>query len=144
MTDDEFEKAAVSWLARRGYLIQKLEPTTVAGIEAFIVPTPDETPLDRPESRFDEFWQLYPRKIGKEAARKIFEKLDLGSQNNATRGLRRHLEAEAFSNEKCYIKHPSTWLNQKVYLDDPETRAWRKPQVGNRDRSALDSWLNEG
>lgn len=157
MTDEDFEKAVVSWLASRGWLCQKLEPTTVAGIEAFVLPTPNEVmaksealadrleALDRPESRFDEFWRLYPRKTGKEAARKIFEKLDLTSQNNATRGLKKHLEAEAFSPEKCYIKHPSTWLNQKVYLDDPEPRNWRKPQVGGTTpkRKALDDWLND-
>lgn len=60
MTDDMMEQACRSWLAHRGYLITKLEPTKVDGIEAFVLPLSNERPLEAPLSRFDEFWALYP------------------------------------------------------------------------------------
>lgn len=151
MIDDdltvELEATLVHWLSQRGYLIQKLEPVDMeiegVKVEAYKLPETPETPLNRPLSRFDEFWQLYPRKIGKEAARKIFEKLPEDVQEGAIVGLVNHLEAEAFSSERCYIKHPSTWLNQKVYLDEPEKRSFKKPQIGpSSNRKALDDWLN--
>lgn len=141
MNDVEFEKATVSWLASRGYLIQKLEPGEIPG--TFEVPLPLERPLSAPESRFNEFWAMYPRKVGKEAAKKIFEKNDLATQQDIIDGLNIHIEANAFSNEKCYIKHPSTWLTQKVWKDEPEKRAFPKPQIGNRNRDALDAFLQE-
>lgn len=149
MTDDMMEQACRSWLAHRGYLITKLEATKVDGVEAFVLPTPsdatasNERPLEAPLSRFDEFWALYPRKVGKEAARKIYEKNDLATQAEIITGLENHLAANAFSNEKVYIKHPSTWLTQKVWKDEPEKRAFPKPQVGGvrESRKALDAFL---
>lgn len=141
MNDETFEQATISWLARRGYLIQKLEPGEIPG--TFEVPA--ERPLEAPVSLFDDFWALYPRKVGKEAARKIFEKKDLATQTDIIARLRKHLDGNGFSNEKTYIKHPSTWLTQKVYLDEPENKGWTKPQIGGKtnSRKALDAFLED-
>ncbi|WP_025706237.1 replication protein [Paenibacillus graminis] len=79
-------------------------------------------------ARFDDFYQNYPRKVSKDAAKKAWEKLckiegldtDMVIQNTAN-----FTETcKLLQTEKKYIPHPSTFLNQKRYEDytvvDPE------------------------
>lgn len=70
------------------------------------------------EDLFEQFWKIYPRKIGKGAARSAFEKAST-KENPAT-----ILQvAEAYANSSSlpdlqFIPHPSTWLNQERWNDD--------------------------
>lgn len=124
MTDEEYERAVISWLAPRGYLITKVDVVDVEVVE---------TP-----SRFEEFWTAYPISKGKEAARKAFERLEnLGLAQEILDGLARH----EFTSDLKYVPHASTWLNGKRW--EEKAPKFKKPQVGNRDRSALDAFLSE-
>lgn len=70
-------------------------------------------------SDFDAFWSRYPRRVGKLAAMKAYEKaLKLASHEQIMAGVelyRQHPPSEA-----QYIAHPSTWLNQGRWLDEYE------------------------
>lgn len=69
---------------------------------------------------FTSFWNAYPRKIGKGAAWKIFQK------SGATKNLECVLKSiEAFKKTRQwqdtqFIPHPATWLNQRRWEDEPE------------------------
>lgn len=72
------------------------------------------------EGRFEKFWLAYPRKVGKDAARKAFAKRkpddELLSRMLST------IEAQVRSPEwqkegGQFIPHPSTWLNQGRWED---------------------------
>lgn len=72
------------------------------------------------EEQFETFWKIYPRRIGKGAARKSFEKaLKLESFDGIMAGLQRQL-AYYSSKEQQFIPHPTTWLNQERWSDEPQ------------------------
>ena len=76
--------------------------------------------------RFEQFWLAYPSKVGKDAARKAFEKRSpdaelLGSMLAA-------LAAQTASSRwqkdgGQYIPNPATWLNQARWQDEAHTIA---------------------
>jgi len=65
---------------------------------------------------FNEFWEAYPRKIGKATAKKAFDKL-VDAQALAVAGARR-LAHDPNLPPVQYIPHPTTWLNREGWLDD--------------------------
>lgn len=70
--------------------------------------------------QFEQFWRTYPRRIGKGAARKSFEKaMKLATFEEIMAGLQRQLAYYA-SREQQFIPHPTTWLNQERWADDPQ------------------------
>lgn len=72
-------------------------------------------------NNFDKFWQFYPRKIGKRAALKAFSRLDAEEQSAAVEMAEAFGEAmqHVLASNRCFIPHPSTWLNQGRWDDDP-------------------------
>lgn len=69
---------------------------------------------------FDEFWFHCPRKVGKDAARKAWKNAlrRAGGPGPIIAGLRAHLPAwETY--ETQYVPHPSTWLNEGRWQDEP-------------------------
>jgi len=78
-------------------------------------------PIGARAGYFDEFWKAYPNKVGKDAARKAFDK------RKATRelldlmlsavGLQRQSKKWTDDGGK-YIPHPSTWLNEGRWMDE--------------------------
>ena len=71
---------------------------------------------------FDDFWKAYPRKVGKPYCRKIWDKIK-PSQDQIHRMLKA-LEWQKDSDQwkrdnGQYIPHPSTWLNQGRWDDQP-------------------------
>ena len=70
---------------------------------------------------FDRFWVAYPKKVGKEKARRAFEKLhpteDLLGQMLEAIAKQRSVYSWNKATWK-YIPHPATWLNQKRWEDE--------------------------
>ena len=72
------------------------------------------------ESAFEKFWELYPRKVGKGAAKKAF--FNHGCHERLTQIV------SSLTTQKTwpdwirdggkYIPHPSTWLNQQRWEDE--------------------------
>lgn len=73
------------------------------------------------EQEFDEVWQLYPRKQGKENAKKAYIKARKQGveKEEIVKGLNQYI-AYIIRNktEQRYIKQGSTWFNQKCWSDD--------------------------
>lgn len=67
---------------------------------------------------FDEFWNLYPRKVDKIGARRAWNKaIKTASVEVIMAGLRRYLASVA-GKELTFVAHPSTWLNRERWNDD--------------------------
>jgi len=78
---------------------------------------------------FDEFWSVYPRKVGKADALKAYAKaLKNASAAEILEGATRY--AQDPNREPEYTAHPATWLNRGSWSDDPLPP--KSPQVGFR------------
>lgn len=68
---------------------------------------------------FDEFWMIYPRKVGKLTAKKSWEKLSAENKQKALEAIEQHKQFwEKKETEWDYIPHASTWLNQERWHDE--------------------------
>lgn len=80
-------------------------------------------PIELPAHTFDEFWKLYPRKVSKPAAGTNWRSLVTGRDKirgeAIIAGLRPWLAYWAARNEPEFIPHPSTWLKQRRFDDQP-------------------------
>jgi hypothetical protein len=72
--------------------------------------------------RFETFWTAYPRKVGKDAALRVWQKRRPNSELLALM-LQKLAEqcqsAQWIRDAGQYIPHPSTWLNQGRWQDEP-------------------------
>lgn len=85
------------------------------------------------DALFEQFWAAYPRKVGKDAARKAWDKrrpsevlarqmLDALEQQKRTRQWTR--------DGGQYIPHPTTWLNQGRWQDEVAPTSAPATRVG--------------
>ncbi len=66
-------------------------------------------------SKFLEFYNSYPKKIGKKAAFRAYSKVK-SEHDSIIKGLKVH----KFSDDSQFIPHPATWLNQGRWEDEAE------------------------
>lgn len=92
---------------------------------------PNETPA------FKAFWNAYPRRIGKGAARTAFAKACKHTDSNQIiQGAMEYAtHCNEMGTESQFIPHPSTWINAERWEDDLESEK-KQPM-----KSA--GWLNE-
>jgi hypothetical protein len=69
---------------------------------------------------FDDFWAAYPRKVGKEAARKAWLS---AIKRHAPADIATGLNRQVWNADPQFIPHPATWLNQGRWQDDPGASA---------------------
>ena len=72
------------------------------------------------EQRFNEFWNLYPKKVGKEAARKSWNKVhpDQALFNKIMQSIAEAKASEQWRKQNGqFIPNPATWLNQGRWDD---------------------------
>lgn len=71
---------------------------------------------------FDDFWAEYPRPVAKQKAREAWSKVkpDEGVRESILADVRRRKAGEWKDIEERYIPHPSTYLNQRRWEDEPE------------------------
>lgn len=84
------------------------------------------------EISFEEFWNVYPRKAGKEAARKAFVKAFQADGEDVLAGATRYANDPYLPQDKNFIPHPATWLNAGRWSDDP-----LPPRERSKDELAL-------
>lgn len=76
------------------------------------------------KSMFEKFWKIYPRKVNKGQAKTAFEKIcnkpskDKPTWKQVAKAIIQQSKSERWQDKK-YIPHPTTWLNQQRWLDDP-------------------------
>lgn len=89
------------------------------------------------DSQFEEFWNLYPKKVDKGAAIRAFSK---ASKNHdltlVIEGAKRYAEDPNLP-EKQFIKNPATWLNAEAWNNEP------LPKRKATDSKALEEWAND-
>ena len=84
--------------------------------------------------RFDEFWDIYPRKVGKNSALKAYT-----TARGRYVGSVGDFEATVLTGALAlaqdpnlpaaqYIPHPTTWLNREGWNDDPYPERQRSPE----------------
>ena len=91
---------------------------------------------------FSQFWDFYPRKAGKESARKAWNKLQPNEElmtliaNNIQERIDK---GEWRKDNKSYILHASTFLNQKRWEDEVLEKQHEKSKSTD---TAGSKWLN--
>ena len=70
---------------------------------------------DLPQTAFDRFWAVYPRKVAKGYARERFaQALRVTTEDKLIAGAAAYAKWCRENNvEKRFIAHPATWLNPK-------------------------------
>jgi hypothetical protein len=102
------------------------------GLESLVVPRIEnrESKTDDPPDGgqvsviddFERFWEAYPRKVGKGAARRIWDRIKPDGRLAAAmlRTLEWQTASEQWTKDNGqYVPHPSTWLNQRRWEDQP-------------------------
>ena|ERR1051326_1716361 len=88
------------------------------------------------DQAFNEFWALYPRKVGKLAAKKAWDK------TRPTRELFEKMKAtlawqiETWDDPQ-FIPHPRTWIAQGRWDDEPPLPTTTKPRLSQRTTNVL-------
>lgn len=75
-------------------------------------------------SAFDRWYEAFPRKVGREAARAVYKrvvKCGKASEADLLAGAERYA-AERHGEDRTYTKHPKTWLNGGHWADEPAAR----------------------
>ena len=73
------------------------------------------------ELLFEEFWKTYPKKVGKDAAKKAFAKRKPTRELLAqmVQSIREQVSSDAWKKEGGqFIPHPSTWINEGRWQDE--------------------------
>ena len=98
---------------------------------------------------FDDFWKVYPRKVGKQAAEKAYAKAAKTTDEKIIiAGAARY--ADDPNRVDAFTAHPTTWLNAGRWNDDPlperiktadEKRAEEKRIIEERRRREIEETL---
>ena len=117
-------------------------PESISESTVESVPESKETKKDLQRERFDEFWSLYPRKVGKQAALKAWRKIrpdaDLHAKIVAAVNSQKTTEQWTIENGR-FVPNPTTWLNQGRWDDElpkgnGQSGGRQGPYVSERDR----------
>jgi len=77
-----------------------------------------EEDIDKDTTSFEKFWSVYPRKAGKQDAQRSFERaLKAATLDEILAGAQRY--ADDPNRVAQFTAHPSTWLNQGRWSDEP-------------------------
>lgn len=94
-------------------------PQLAAIIQSESNPNPNTNPNPNPtREAFDVFWDAYPRKVGKEAARRAFSKVKADVKTLLSAIDQQKNSAQWQADGGKYIPNPATWLNQGRWEDE--------------------------
>lgn len=83
---------------------------------------PSSIPVKREPAEFEQFWQVFPNKVGKRAAEKSFT---AARKRVSFLDLMSGLSAYINKSDDRHWCNPTTWLNQDRWLDRPAQRMAR-------------------
>lgn len=89
---------------------------------------------------FDRFWTAYPKKVGKEAARKAFTKVKAPVDTLISAVEAQKTSTQWTRDNGQYIPNPATWLNQGRWEDVLDTVTPAQPTgfaIGDREAAAI-------
>lgn len=98
--------------------------------------------VDVARASFAEFYMAYPRKVGKEAARRAFDRaVKTVDPTVIVEGARRYA-GDPNLPEKQFIPHPASWLNAGRWDDEPEVPRSKDSAAPTADDFAEgDEWM---
>jgi uncharacterized protein YdaU (DUF1376 family) len=97
---------------------KKANSVTHKLINSTIPPTPKGVKEVKVDEGFESFWESYPRKTGKGAARASWAKQKLPPVEQILSALHKAKKSPDWLKERgAYIPHPATWLNQCRWED---------------------------
>ena len=71
--------------------------------------------------RFEEFWNLYPRRVAKKDAEKYWSRLSQSQRRLAIDAIPSHVSVwEAEGRSKEYLPYPASWLRGERWTDELE------------------------
>ena len=142
-------------------LIAKLTPDErrrlIAGLLADVPPNEVEKAPELPLAQtapavpknehhgFAEFYRVYPLHVARGAAERAYRRIikkGEATEAELVAGAMRYAAAQD-GNDPNYIKHPSTWLNGKCWLDEPAPAAARPRSYLDSIRAGLAVHLDE-
>lgn len=89
-----------------------------------IPPTPRKRGITYPED-FEEFWDAYPKKVGKDAALRAWKKRngDRPATGFLLESIYNQKQSDQWTKDNGqYIPNPATWINQGRWADEVEVR----------------------
>lgn len=97
---------------------------------------------------FEDFWNAYPRKLGKGEARQAFARaVNLYGHDVVVDGAKR-FASDPNLPAKQFIPRPATWINQERWNDEPypekDLKAWERPAEGPVKRAWVKALHDEG
>ena len=121
------EKTARSRMRQAGVLYKELSTNK------------DQVVQKTTHPRFKEWWRQYPRKAKKQAALKVWDKLDVETDDelweSISEGTKRYNQYwRANQTAQRYIPHPTTWLRQQQWEDELPTPT---PKVSKQTQSLV-------
>lgn len=86
---------------------------------------PPISPQGADGGAFEKFWEAYPKKVGKQDARRSYERATKGKgplfKNNILKALEDQKQSDQWTRENGrFIPNPATWLNQGRWDDELE------------------------
>lgn len=97
------------------------------------------------DEKFETFWSAYPKKTGKEAARKSWARVPKPSETLQAilKALVWQRESEQWSKDGGqFIPNPATYLNQQRWLDEPPAQSVSGlSRFGRQSAAAAERWL---
>ena len=74
--------------------------------------------------RFPEFWRLFPRRVGKAAAKRVWSRKGLNAKADEIIDhlrIRVRSDAQWLRDDGRFVPHPATWLNGECWEDEYQT-----------------------
>lgn len=96
--------------------------------------------LEAEGTRFEKFWEAYPRRVGKQAAQKAFAKVGPDDELLVLMlaAVKRQTESDQWQRDGGqFVPHPATWLNGRRWEDEIQS----SPQRQQQDTNAADAML---
>lgn len=98
----------------------------------------EETQRELLDEAFEQFWTIYPRRVGKASAKRAFTRAVKDCSIEDVLSGTRRLSADPNLPETQFIPYPATWLNRDGWTDDPYPDRGGKKQETKR---LIDEWL---
>lgn len=113
-----------------GILLTESRPLQGDSIATIQAPVSDGSPS---ESSFDEFWNLYDKRVGRAKCEKLWSKLTAKEKRDCIQYVPLYVQAQP---DKQYRKNPETFLRNKSFYDEIINRDNKEQQRTQRFQQA--------
>lgn len=113
-----------------GILLTESRPLQGDSIVTIQAPVSDGSPS---ESSFDEFWNLYDKKVGRDKCIRLWRKLTAKEKRDCIAYVPLYVQAQP---DKQYRKNPETFLRNKSFYDEIINRDNKEQQRTQRFQQA--------